>query len=747
MGRVIIGSNLNQRGDSGQFEADRSTWGFADASNVSFFRSSNFKTQGLYSCQCLNTDHSSPPYTIVGLAVARFLATVGKKYVAKVKAYVPSSQPIADSARVISIPNPQPTTTLVEQVNKTISEATDTWVDVEVYFEVTAIPPFDGGHFTFAVQLSGEPTTLAFPHGFIYLDQFEIYEYIDEEDPPSCTLAIDVDNTEVVNESSPSANDGSISIATTGGEGDLEYSKDGINWQSSNQFTGLDSGVYEISVREVESPECIDTHPFAVNAEDIDFDFSLAVTDETVLGANDGIITVTVTGTGGPFTFSIDDPDGYQSSNIFSGLSPGDYNVTVKNDAGDKLSKPATILAGVQVFDKAYFSRNPIPFEALAISGHEALTNYRLFCETRVEEVTGSGIFVSKLKQELPPDSEGKATFLLSPALRDSLQAIPHDLSSDIVRLTDRIKFYRNYIGHLQGDEFEPTTLPASDPGALTASNPFLVLMGGVSKFHFPTIKYLTTYLQSKKKFLTWAPIVKQVDKAQEDYLNFWIYSPLTTAIKLRLKAYFSDSTDQTVTAITKTGVQYGQLYRIPCGPANTTVMAIDAEKTLIKYDVSLLDQTDNVISEVRTFKIVPVRHPLTRFFMFENSLGAHEVHRFIGQSSTEEVYTRNVVMKHLSHDYQATEGELEVNHVERFRQFSLGTGYLSGSLAAKWNDYMRELVGTRRFFNVTNASYRIPMVILSDSFLSAEDRNYERFARITAREAYIDVNYTPDEV
>ena len=73
---------------------------------------------------------------------------------------------------------------------------------------------------------------------------------------PDCSVQID--NIEVENESCPGANDGKITVtASTAGTAPLEYSNDGgSTWQSSNMFSGLAPGTYEIRVREEGNPDC-----------------------------------------------------------------------------------------------------------------------------------------------------------------------------------------------------------------------------------------------------------------------------------------------------------------------------------------------------------------------------------------------------------------------------------------------------------------------------------------------------------
>ncbi len=394
-----------------------------------------------------------------------------------------------------------------------------------------------------------------------------------------------------------------------------------------------------------------------------------------------------------------------------------------------------------ETFDLVYFSKNPIVLEKSAPDGWDELINYRLYNDVRIETVTGSGEYISKLKIELPPDTEGKVNFVVRQAFRGSLTAIPPTKNfSDLVRLTDRIKLFKHYTGELQDDDVTP------EEADLVEGSRMLVLLGGINKQKFPGLNFFTTFLPTTKKFMSWAPIEKVVDRLQEDYLNFWVYDEEINTLKLNIKVYYEDGSNETEIVNTITPVAYGQLYQIPTGPLNSGVADIDVTKTILKYELSILDQDDVVISEVRTYHVAKVRHPLTRFFMFLNSLGSYEVLRFTGQADFKTEFDKEVIQKFLSHDYASADGESEVNNAFMQEKTNYSTGFFTGIYAKAWQQYMKDLILSPRVFDVTNGS-RIPVIVSSNTLDGGSDQSYLRFARVDVQKSYIDESYTPDDI
>jgi gliding motility-associated-like protein len=123
-------------------------------------------------------------------------------------------------------------------------------------------------------------------------------------------------------------NDGSLTATANYGTPPYTYTIDGINFQTSNVFTGLAAGGYTVSARDASGE--------IGSAATLVFDKCptvLAVTTDEVCGQQNG--TVTATGAKGtlPYQFSIDGVN-FQAGNIFTGLAFGEYVVTIKDANG-----------------------------------------------------------------------------------------------------------------------------------------------------------------------------------------------------------------------------------------------------------------------------------------------------------------------------------------------------------------------------------------------------------------------------
>lgn len=135
---------------------------------------------------------------------------------------------------------------------------------------------------------------------------------------------------------------GSITInSVKGGNGTYQYSLDGTTFQASNVFTGIPAGNYTITVKD--SNGCDDTATVTVNQPAVLSVSTPETTPVSCNGGSDGTITVTgVTGGNSGYTYSKDGVS-FQASNIFTGLSAGDYTIYVKDSKGCTQTVSATI--------------------------------------------------------------------------------------------------------------------------------------------------------------------------------------------------------------------------------------------------------------------------------------------------------------------------------------------------------------------------------------------------------------------
>lgn len=124
-------------------------------------------------------------------------------------------------------------------------------------------------------------------------------------------------------------NDGTITIAATGGAPPLEYSINGITFQSSGEFTGLPPDNYPVTVRDVNN--CTETEYAYINEPN-----PLVATPVSVVnvlgcyGDATGAIEVAATGGTPPLEYSVDGSN-FVTSPLFENLTAGIYNVTVRD--------------------------------------------------------------------------------------------------------------------------------------------------------------------------------------------------------------------------------------------------------------------------------------------------------------------------------------------------------------------------------------------------------------------------------
>jgi gliding motility-associated-like protein len=124
---------------------------------------------------------------------------------------------------------------------------------------------------------------------------------------------------------------GSITVAGSGGKSPYTYNINGGVHNSSNSFTGLSSGTYTVGIK--------DDNGCSTS-------ISVVLTEPTVLGLTTTKIvdvdcaknkngSITVAGSGGvaPYLFNINGGS-YQTSNVFSGLSGGNYSIGIKDNNG-----------------------------------------------------------------------------------------------------------------------------------------------------------------------------------------------------------------------------------------------------------------------------------------------------------------------------------------------------------------------------------------------------------------------------
>jgi gliding motility-associated-like protein len=172
---------------------------------------------------------------------------------------------------------------------------------------------------------------------------------VPDEPPPTITA------TPVVDVTCNSGSNGSITVNSNGGTGTIEYSIDnGTTYQTANVFSGLTAGTYSLMIRDVNG--CTATAAATISEPSI-----LVVNPSSVTATctnSNGSITIIANGGTGIIQFSIDNGATYQSSNVFNGLSTGNYNIVVQDANGCTMNstivvpdEPSPTISSIPVVD------------------------------------------------------------------------------------------------------------------------------------------------------------------------------------------------------------------------------------------------------------------------------------------------------------------------------------------------------------------------------------------------------------
>ncbi len=130
------------------------------------------------------------------------------------------------------------------------------------------------------------------------------------------------------------ANNGSIVIsAPSGGYGTYGYSVNGgANWQGSGNFTNLTPGNYNVRIRDAVNPLCEIALTSLTITQPLILTATVNSTNVSCFGSTDGSITISAPGGGhGNYEYSINGGGSWQGSGTYTSLSPGTYNVQIRD--------------------------------------------------------------------------------------------------------------------------------------------------------------------------------------------------------------------------------------------------------------------------------------------------------------------------------------------------------------------------------------------------------------------------------
>jgi len=142
---------------------------------------------------------------------------------------------------------------------------------------------------------------------------------------------------------------GSISIAL---QTDVEYSVNGVTWQTSNIFSNLNPGNYTLYVRNVSDQSCVSPSASLVTIN--------IVPDSPIIPVATNVIQPTCAIPTGSISIALQTAVEYsvngvswQTSNIFSNLNPGNYTLYVRNVSDQSCVSPSASVVTINIVPDA----------------------------------------------------------------------------------------------------------------------------------------------------------------------------------------------------------------------------------------------------------------------------------------------------------------------------------------------------------------------------------------------------------
>lgn len=131
---------------------------------------------------------------------------------------------------------------------------------------------------------------------------------------------------------------GSITVSVTNGTGPFSYSRDGVNFQPGNVFTGLAAGPYSITVKDAAGNRQVSSVTVTATPGPTP---AIIVSPASCLNNDGGLVVSSTSGTA-PFSYSLDGQN-FVSSGQFTGLPSGSQTVWVQDANGCIASTAYTV--------------------------------------------------------------------------------------------------------------------------------------------------------------------------------------------------------------------------------------------------------------------------------------------------------------------------------------------------------------------------------------------------------------------
>lgn len=218
-------------------------------------------------------------------------------------------------------------------------------------------------------------------------------------------------------------------------------------------------------------------------------------------------------------------------------------------------------------------------------------------------------------------------------------------------------------------------------------SSVFNILQGKFSNFSQGRLndlqKTFLDKLQETGMFLTFAPPIKTTDIYAPEKLYFAFLT--TGTYKVHIKQYYTDNTVDERDLVTFTAAQYDvREFFVSFDKIRT-----NAPKKLVKWEVYIVNNSGDAVSEIRTFIIDYTYQKHARYFLFKNSLGVYDLIRTTGKAIKKPKNNKEIVNIPLPVNFsEFDKEEIQVSNTT-IVAYTINTGYVS----KEYSDYLQQFL------------------------------------------------------
>lgn len=400
---------------------------------------------------------------------------------------------------------------------------------------------------------------------------------------------------------------------------------------------------------------------------------------------------------------------------LFAAKEEGyDGNITLDNEPAAKINCIQTV-PGVDEVARSFF----YIIQQIWVQ----YTNYYTQLEQKNEDL-------------LSVDSDSEAYNNISEIIKPYLYTefeFPETTSTEWVRWYNIMKSYCVRYGEQYG------TTPTI--GGIQKSPTFYALNGCIPPWkqseYYSAGSTFWDRMPVDKKFLTWQPAIKYIDRIQPEKLYWIAWEPKLTKspVRIRINCYYYNSSGVFTSTTVQGNIQYVNyldVYEIKVGyDVLNTLYNLDQYFNQYNggdvegqyYTVQVVRKAGvmngTLLSEKRYFYLDTKEYPYVRYFMFLNSLGGIDTFRCTGAVELTDDYDRSFVTQAepaiFDPDFQ-TEKPFSINSK---RKYKANTGWLTEE-AQEW---LQDMLVSKAVYRVNeDATVLVPVNITSTSIRKNAD-------------------------